>query len=101
MLATTLEVSSQTAPKRDYVPIAETAIAIAEAVLVPVYGKKLIESERPYKAALNGETWHVSGTLHCAGGGSQTDMPPVCVGGVAIVDISEQDAHIISMTHYK
>jgi len=43
---------SQEATKRNYVPNSETAVAIAEAVLIPVYGKKDIESERPYKATL-------------------------------------------------
>ena len=33
-------------PKNGFVPTAEVAVAIAEAVLVPVYGKQLINSER-------------------------------------------------------
>jgi hypothetical protein len=39
-------------PKVGYVPDATTATRIAEAVLIPVYGKKQIESERPFTATL-------------------------------------------------
>lgn len=57
---------SQKSP--NYVPNSETAVAIAEAVLIPVYGKKKVESERPYKAKLNGDVWTVTGTLYCPDG---------------------------------
>jgi len=92
---------SQEAPKRDYVPDSETAIVIAEAVLSPVYGRKLVESERPFRATLKDGVWTVAGTLYCRDGKPQTDKPPTCLGGVAGVEISEVDARIISMTHYK
>lgn len=94
-------VLSQEAPKRNYVPNSETAIAIAEAVFTPVFGKKQIESERPFKATLNDDVWTVSGTLYCPNGEPQTDKLPSCFGGVAVVKISKQNARIISMTHYK
>ena len=35
-----------------FIPTAETAIAVAEAVLNAVYGKDQIESEHPFKAVL-------------------------------------------------
>jgi len=92
---------SQEATKRNYVPNSETAVAIAEAVLIPVYGKKDIESERPYKATLKADVWTVAGTLHCADGKFQSETHPSCVGGTAVVEISKLDAHIISMTHHK
>jgi hypothetical protein len=47
--------TSQEAPKRNYVPNSETAIAIAEAVFIPVFGKKQIESERPFRADLKND----------------------------------------------
>ncbi|MFZ3215341.1 MAG: NTF2 fold immunity protein [Candidatus Acidiferrales bacterium] len=55
------------APKEGFVPNAETAVKVAEAVLLPVYGEEQIISERPFKAALDGDVWTVTGTLHCAG----------------------------------
>jgi hypothetical protein len=93
--------SSHDSPKRNYVPNAETAVAIAEAVLIPVYGRKHIESERPFRATLKDDVWTVAGTLYCGDGKPQTDKLPSCVGGVAVVQISKIDARIISMTHYK
>jgi hypothetical protein len=93
--------TSQEAPKRNYVPNSETAIAIAEAVFIPVFGKKQIESERPFRADLKDDVWTVAGTLYCSDGKPQTDKAPTCFGGVAVVEISKIDARIISMTHYK
>ena len=85
--------------KRDYVPDEKTAVAIAEAVLIPVFGEEKIFSERPFKAKLDGEIWTVSGTLHCADGqgGTTTD----CVGGTAEVRLSKRDGRILRMMHYK
>jgi hypothetical protein len=39
---------AQYAPKDGFVPDAKTAVKIAEAVLIPVYGENKIESERPF-----------------------------------------------------
>jgi hypothetical protein len=82
-------------PKEGFVPNSETAVKIAEAVLVPVYGKKQIESEKPLTAKLKDDVWTVHGTLHCPDGAE------LCAGGVAVVEISKSDAHILSMVHYK
>ena len=41
---------SQALPsKNGYVPNAETAVKIAEAVLIPIYGEKQVVAERPLK----------------------------------------------------
>ncbi len=86
-------------PKAGYVPDAATAIGIAEAVLVPVYGKEQIESERPFAATLKDEVWIVGGTLHCSDGkGGDTTL---CAGGVATVKISKSDGRILYMMHGK
>ena len=37
-------------PKDGFVPDAQTATQIAEAILVPIYGKTVIEGERPFRA---------------------------------------------------
>ena len=81
-------------PKSGYVPDSATAVKIAEAVLVPVYGEKQTLAERPFTATLKEDVWTIEGTLHCPDGSG-------CFGGVAIVQISKLDGRIISMTHGK
>jgi hypothetical protein len=99
LLVVSLAFAQAHTPEQGYVPDSETAVQIAEAVLVPVYGKKHIESERPFIAKLKDGVWTVSGTLHCPDGKGGTTTH--CVGGVAVVEISKADAHILSMVHYK
>jgi len=86
-------------PPNGFVPDSVTAVKVAEAVLIPVYGNEKIESERPFTASLKHGVWTVAGTLRCPDGkgGFTTD----CDGGVATVQISKADARIVSMTHYK
>ena len=83
-------------PKEGFVPNAETAAKVGEAVLMPVYGEKRIVGEKPFKATLQGDVWTVEGTLHC-------DGPPgaACVGGTAVVKISKSSGQILFMMHYK
>jgi hypothetical protein len=82
-------------PKEGYIPDSATAVKVAEAVLIPVYGKKQIESEEPFTAKLKNDVWTVQGTLHCP------DGKPNCFGGVAEVQISKTDARIRFMSHGK
>jgi hypothetical protein len=86
-------------PQSGYVPDSATAVQIGEAVLIPIYGKKTIESERPFTATLKGDVWTVGGTLRCHA--SNGNITAECDGGTAVVKISKIDAHIISMTHYQ
>lgn len=44
-----------------YVPDERTAIAIAEAVLIPIIGEDLVLHDRPYSARLSEGRWTVSG----------------------------------------
>jgi NTF2 fold immunity protein len=84
-------------PKGGFVPDPATAVKIAEAVLIPVYGQEKIEAERPFIAKLDKDVWTVSGTLHCK---EQNENPNVaCLGGTAIVQISKRDARIILLGH--
>jgi len=96
-LATVAPCQSTSRPKHAPVTDSEAAIARAEAVLIPVYGKKQIESERPFTATLKGDVWTVWGTLYCPDGkgGRTTD----CVGGVAIVKIAKRNGRILHMEH--
>ncbi len=76
-------------PPEGYVPDASTAIQIAIAVWEPIYGKKQIESEKPYVATLNGDVWTVLGSMHCK----------PCVGGVALAEISKRDGTVMRVSH--
>ena len=47
---------------KDYVPDEVTAIKIAEAVWLPIYGKEILEKQKPFKAVLVQDSiWCVSG----------------------------------------
>ena len=86
-------------PSSGYVPDSVTAVRIAEAVLIPVYGQKQIESEEPFTAKLEGDVWTVEGTLRCSDGKGGTTAS--CVGGAAEVRLSKADARILYMVHWK
>ncbi len=77
-------------PAPGYVPDEETAIKIAVAVWLPIYGKKQIEKEKPHKATLKDGIWHVNGSL-----------PKGWVGGVAEAEIAKDDGRIIRISHGK
>ncbi len=48
LLSVPVQAQSYT-PKDGFVPDPKTAVKIAEAVLIPVFGEKKIEAERPFK----------------------------------------------------
>jgi hypothetical protein len=75
-------------PPRGYVPDAATAIKIAVVVWEPIYGRKQIEGEKPFRAELRNGVWKVYGYL-------PEDTP----GGVAEADISQKDGKILRVIH--
>lgn len=75
-------------PRDGYVPNKETAIAIAYAVAVPVYGKETIEAEKPLRAELAEGKWIVLGTLQ-----------KVTAGGTLIVQIDQKSGKICYLNH--
>ena len=79
-----------TAIENGVVPDAKTAIKIANAVLVPIYGEDQIASERPFRADLVEGLWVITGTLH---GG------PFVFGGIAHVKISKSTGQIEELWH--
>jgi hypothetical protein len=86
-------------PPSGFVPDSKTAVKIAETVLMPVYGEKQIESERPFLATLKEKIWTVAGTLRCPNvNGGTTNS---CDGGTAEVQIAKDDGRIFSMIHHK
>jgi hypothetical protein len=77
-------------PDAGFVPDEITAIRIAEAVLIPIYGEASISAEKPFKATLNDGVWTVTGSL-----------PRNKLGGVAIAQISKKDGRIERVSHGK
>jgi len=75
-------------PKKGFIPNEQTAIKIAVAVWVPIYGEKLIESEKPFKATLKNGIWTVTGSL-----------PEGYLGGKVIAEISKETGCIIKVIH--
>ncbi|MES2701858.1 MAG: NTF2 fold immunity protein [Bacteroidota bacterium] len=71
-------------------PDQETAKKIVEATWIPIYGRQVIQAERPFKALLIGDSvWAVSGTVHAS------------EGGAAYIEIRAKDCSVKKVTHYK
>jgi len=88
-----------------YVPNKETAIKIAEAVWLPIYGKNIYNS-LPFIASINGDSsiWHVYGTLPQSGYkvNSYGDTTIMAVrGGVPNAFINRKDGKILNIYHSK
>lgn len=79
-------------PAAGYVATADVAKKIAEAVWVPIYGKKHIEEEKPFQAILSNDgVWVVQGSLP-----KGHDL-----GGTAYIEINKLDGRILKVTHGK
>ena len=76
-------------PKEGFVPDETTAIKIAEAVWLPIYGEH-IKDEQPFRAKLIGDVWYVEGSL-----------PEHSFGGVAEAQIRKTDGSILRVSHGK
>jgi hypothetical protein len=74
--------------KIGYVPDEQTAISIAVALWIPIYGKEQIEKEKPYKAVLKNGVRTVTGTL-----------PEGYDGGTAVAEISQDTGCIERVIH--
>ncbi len=85
---------AQEPPRRSYVspngfvPDSATAVRIAVAVWIPIYGEREIMSEQPFIAKLEKGVWTVTGTL-----------PAGYLGGTAIARISKRDGRILLVIH--
>ena len=77
-------------PPSGLVPDEETAIKIAEAIFIPIYGKDKIKQEYPLTTTLSDGIYTVTGTL-----------PKGLKGGVALAEIAKDDARIIRVSHGK
>lgn len=88
----------------DYVPDRETAIKIAEAVWLPIYGDGIYK-KTPFKAYLTKDSiWHVTGSLPRSGRqvDSHGDTVIVAVfGGVPHAFIDKKSGCIVHVFHSK
>ena len=75
-------------PPDGFLPDAHTAIAVAEAILTPIYGEAQVKTQRPFVATLENGFWTVTGRLR-----------PGQTGGVALVVIDKATSQIIRVTH--
>jgi hypothetical protein len=74
-------------PHDGFVPNAEIAKQIGEAVAVGIFGEAA-KQERPFRARLKGDIWTVMGSL-----------PHLALGGVAIIQISKHDGRVLFAQH--
>jgi len=78
-------------PLDGFVPNEQTAIRIATAIWIPIYGAENIAREKPYKATLRADgVWLVRGSL-----------PKGWIGGVAEAEISKVDGRVLRVFHGK
>jgi hypothetical protein len=75
-------------PENGFVPDETTAVAIAKAVWVPIYGKKMLRQERPFRATLRNGVWTVRGSI-----------PRGNKGGAAFAEISKTSGLILRVYH--
>jgi len=68
----------------------ETAIKIVEPILYEIYGKKQIESEKPYEIYFIKNYWIIQGTL-----------PEKSKGGTFIIIINAKDSQVLKVSHGK
>lgn len=77
-------------PENGCVPDEVTAVQIAEAVWLSVYGKSIYE-RTPFRAELLGDTlWAVAGSL-----------PINMLGGVPYIEIQKKDGKVLGIGHGK
>lgn len=91
--------------KNDYVPNSDTAIKIAEAVWLPIYGQAIYK-KTPFKASLVGDSvWFVSGSLpksnYNINDAGDTVSITATFGGVPCALIDKKSGCIIKVYHSK
>ncbi|MDD4969563.1 MAG: NTF2 fold immunity protein [Paludibacter sp.] len=84
-----LKAQSGYIPKDGFVPDKITAIRIAIAVWLPIYGDAIYK-EKPFDAVLKNGIWIVEGSL-----------PKGFLGGVAVIKIQKKDGKVLSVFHGK
>lgn len=75
-------------PQEGLIPTAEIAFQIIEPILNQLYGKELIQSEKPFSINLENDIWIIEGYL-------EKGMK----GGVAYVEIRRSNGEILKVIH--
>jgi hypothetical protein len=75
-------------PPQGIVPDEATAVKIAEAIWLPVFGEQVVAKFRPYQAELKNGVWTVYGTL-----------PRNSRGGTPMLAIRKEDGRVIEVWH--
>ena len=74
-------------PPNGFVPDKQTAINVAEAVLLPIYGKEALNYAKPLTAILDNNTWVIEGKKR---EGSY--------GGTVYIKIQKSDGKVLYMS---
>lgn len=83
----------ETPPPEGFVPDASTAIRIAEAVMIPIFGQREVETDRPFTATLEKDVWIVESNHNLS---NLTEK-----GGVFVAKIMKKDGRILLVGFYK
>jgi len=75
-------------PPAGFVPDSITAVRLAEAVWIPIYGEAQIRGEYPLVAHLEAGVWRITGSL-----------PAKTPGGVAVAEIAKVDGRVLRVSH--
>ncbi|TMG07761.1 MAG: hypothetical protein E6I06_09280 [Chloroflexi bacterium] len=114
-------------PPHGFVPDSATAVRIAIAAWIPIYGENMITAEKPFAATLQDSVWTVRGsTPNCIVFTTPQPSPPnrlvivrhstgalgpcpiivldgaafdLAARGVAVAKIAQRDARILFVTH--
>lgn len=91
IVMTTIMINLNDNQAENYVPDEKTAVKVAEAIWVPIYGDRVLD-KKPFKATLSedGKIWIVKGTV-----------PKGMLGGYPIIEIRKSDCKIIKVSHSK
>jgi hypothetical protein len=74
---------------KNFVPDEVTAIKIAEAIWLPIYGKAIYQKKPFVAKLLDDNVWQVTGTLKTK------------KGGVPFIEIQKCDGKVLKVTHSK
>jgi NTF2 fold immunity protein len=78
-------------PKVGVVPNEKTAASIAEAILIPIYGDKQIQSQKPFRVTLHNNVWLIEGAL----------PDPPQQGGNFVLRLSKVNGEVLFITHFQ
>lgn len=82
-------------PVEGFVPTADVAVKIAECVLFEIYGKDIIEKEKPFSVNLRDGIWIIEGNIP----NMKDSVVTFC--GQAYMEIKKSNGEILKLLHTK